>query len=76
MLILGLIGLFLIYYGKYIKDTYLYKDGYRTKFFITIKKFKKMDQDDIMYILGGYTLMFAGLIMIISSFKGYLSNLS
>lgn len=41
MLILGLIGLFLIYYGKYIKDTYLYKDGYRTKFFITIKKFKE-----------------------------------
>jgi hypothetical protein len=76
MLVLGLIGIFLIYYGKNVKDTHLYKDGYRTKFMITIRNLRKMNQDEIMYILGGYTLMFSGIILIIGSFKGYLSNMS
>jgi hypothetical protein len=66
MLILIIVALSLYFYGRKVRYKYMYQDGYKTKFLITVKNLKSLSQDDKMYVLGGYTLEFSGIIMLIS----------
>ena len=66
MFSLIIIAAFLIIFGRRLRYKYLYTDNKVATLYQSYKRIKNMDQDSACYVIGGFSLEFAGIIVLFS----------
>jgi hypothetical protein len=66
MIIHALLGSVLFYYGRRVRVAAMYPQGGKWPLLAVLRSIPRWDQERVIYTIGGATLQFAGVIILIS----------